>query len=313
MGMIFTVTLNPSLDKYFVVDHVRADAVNRGTIKEVNAGGKGINVSRFLKALGVDSVILTFVGGDVGQTIIKALVASGFSVKDFGSEGNTRENITLFSEENGEIYKLNEFGPTISADELEKFLSTVAELADAGDIWVLSGSLPPGVNDDVYVRMIEILHEKKAQVLIDTSRSALRSAVNVQPDYVHMNADEVTEFCGKEIADRDSLVQAVEDLMEQYSFEGLLCSLGEDGALLAFGQEIYHIAAPNVRVVSTTGAGDAMVSAFLFALEKGCSVEEMGRWAVTAGTTKVTIPGTDVFKMEDVQANLSKTKVNKIK
>jgi 1-phosphofructokinase family hexose kinase len=311
--MIFTVTLNPSLDKYFVVDHVRSDAVNRGTIREVNAGGKGINVSRFLKVLGVDSVILTFIGGYVGQTIKKDLVASGFSVLDFESEGNTRENITLFSEENSEIYKLNEFGPTISADEMEKFLSTIAEMADAGDIWVLSGSLPPGVSDDVYVRMIEILHAKKAQVLIDTSRSALRSAVSVQPDYIHMNADEVAEFCGMEIADRNSLVLAVKALMKRYSFKGLLCSLGEDGALLAFGKEIYHIAAPNVRVVSTTGAGDAMVSAFLFALKQGCSVEEMGRWAVAAGTTKVTIPGTDVFRMEDVQANLRKTKVNKIR
>ena len=99
--MIYTVTLNPSLDKYFVVDHLRADTINRGSVSEVVAGGKGINVSRFLRIFGLDSVILAFLGGYAGQAIAAELGSFGFPVVEFRSEGATRENITLFNEEDG--------------------------------------------------------------------------------------------------------------------------------------------------------------------------------------------------------------------
>ncbi|MBN1263909.1 MAG: 1-phosphofructokinase family hexose kinase [Anaerolineales bacterium] len=311
--MIYTVTMNPSLDKYFVVDHLRSEMINRGSVSEVIAGGKGINVSRYLKIFGINSVVLTFTGGYAGQSIVAALRSSGFSVEDFRADGSTRENITLFNTENSKIYKLNEYGPTISSDEIEKLYSRVQTLACEGDIWVLAGSLPPGIKDNFYSELIEALHRKKALVMVDTSGMALKEAVNARPEYIHANLDEVAEIHGRKLLDRKSLVDAVQELIRRFSIKALLCSLGEDGALLACESEIYSIAAPGVQVVSTTGAGDAMVSAFLFALQKGYSMEEIGKWAVAAGSIKVTVPGTGVFRKKDVQAIMGKITITRIK
>jgi len=299
--VIYTVTLNPSLDKYFVVDHLRSDTINRGAVREVVAGGKGINVSRFLKVFEIDSVILTFLGGYAGQAIADEIRSAGFSVVDFRSEGDTRENITLFNEENGEIYKLNEYGPTISTQELEKFLLKVGSLAGEEDVWVLAGSLPPGMNEGLYAELIEILQRKGSRVLIDTSGEALKEAAAASPDYIHLNAEELSEISGKAFSDHEAVAAAVHELMHKYFFKGLLCSLGEDGAMLAAEEKIYYIAAPDVRVVSTAGAGDAMVSAFLFASAEGYGWEETGKWAVAAGSIKVTVPGTGLFRKKEVQ------------
>lgn len=178
--MIYTVTLNPSLDKTLFFPRLVLGELNRARRVRLDVGGKGFNVSRALLALGVPSVAMGFVAGVTGQYLRQGLVGLGIEadlVEVKGTctsgAGETRANLTVVDESTGQITKLNEAGPSVTNSDIERLLDRIRGRAQPGDLWVLSGHTPPGAPDDIYARIIRLVQQSGGRALLDGSGPSL--------------------------------------------------------------------------------------------------------------------------------------------
>ena len=160
--MIVTVTLNPTLDKTLSVPALWPGEVHRARFLRQDIGGKGINVSRALAALGVTSIPIGFLGGATGRAMRDGLTAAGYDARFVEVPGETRQNLTLLDESTGVYTKINEPGPTIGPEHLAALSALVAELAAPGDLWALCGSLPPGAPADFYANLVTAIQARGA-------------------------------------------------------------------------------------------------------------------------------------------------------
>ena len=174
--MIYTVTLNPAVDRELLVDKITFDTVLRASKWRVDCGGKGFNVARMLQSLGTSSVALGFAAGKTGELLNDELKSLGIETGFVWVDGETRTNVSIVSADRSHYVKVNEPGPTISGDDLVKLMQKVQELARPGDGWVLAGSLPPGVPPSIYSDMTTILQSAGVRVFLDASGEALRLA-----------------------------------------------------------------------------------------------------------------------------------------
>ncbi|MGB5061040.1 MAG: PfkB family carbohydrate kinase, partial [Candidatus Promineifilaceae bacterium] len=171
--MIYTVTLNPAVDKELVVPELAFDSVLRAGKTRVDFGGKGFNVSRMLQALGSESTAIGFAGGKSGDLLREGLESLGIGIDFVPVSGETRTNVSVVTEPASHYLKVNEPGPTISASELDELRRKVRALSREGDWWVLAGSLPPGVPTAVYAHLIADIQAAGGRVILDTSGEAL--------------------------------------------------------------------------------------------------------------------------------------------
>ena len=254
--MIYTVTCNPALDCAVQLNGLTVGALNRTAGATLIAGGKGVNVSRVLGALGERNKALGFVAGGNGVMLESALQQMGVHT-DFIRlpEGQTRINVKLYGEQETE---LNAPGPVVSHQQTEGLLKDLSRLQE-GDLLCLCGSLPPGMGADSYARMQKAAEGVRA--IVDTTGEALLCALAEKPWLVKPNRDELAALVGKELPTIEDVVEAAEWLREQGA-ENVLVSLGKDGALLcAEGKRLYQ-PAPDGKVIGTVGAGDSLVAGF---------------------------------------------------
>ena len=254
--MIYTVTCNPALDCAVQLNGLTVGALNRTTGATLIAGGKGVNVSRVLGALGERNKALGFVAGGNGVMLESALQQMGVHT-DFIRlpEGQTRINVKLYGEQETE---LNAPGPVVSHQQTEGLLKDLSRLQE-GDLRCLCGSLPPGMGADSYARMQKAAEGVRA--IVDTTGEALLCALAEKPWLVKPNRDELAALVGKDLPALDDVIEAAQWLREQGA-ENVLVSLGKDGALLcAEGKRLYQ-PAPDGKVIGTVGAGDSLVAGF---------------------------------------------------
>lgn len=259
--MIYTLTLNPAVD-YFVGlgGDLEPGALNRTASESVQFGGKGINVSRVLTALGVENVAMGFLAGFTGEALAKALEASGLRT-DFlwVPEGMTRINVKVRGSRETEI---NGRGPVVTHEDMERLYARLEKLR-AGDMLVLSGSLAAGMEKDSYGRILKRLEGRGILAVVDAAGDSLRAALPHHPFLVKPNHLELGAFFGRELKTVEEIERCARE-MRRMSPENVLVSMGADGALLVDGTGKSHrIAAPEGQVVSTVGAGDSMVAGFL--------------------------------------------------
>ena len=155
--MIVTLTPNPVLDRTLTVPHIEFDGMLRATSTRLDWGGKGFNVSRALKALGTDSIAMAFAGGGTGQMLEQGLHSLGIATDFVASAGETRTNVIIVDQATGRHIKVNEAGPSISPQEHDELLRRIDQRVQPGDLWVLAGSLPPGLPVNFYAEMIDLL------------------------------------------------------------------------------------------------------------------------------------------------------------
>ena len=167
--MICTVTLNPAVDRELTVDTIVFDTVLRASEWQVDCGGKGFNVARMLKSLGTPSIALGFAAGKSGEMLQGILEGLGIETDFVWVAGETRTNVSIVSADNENYVKVNEPGPTISESDLTTLADKIRDRVQAGDWWVLAGSLPPGVPADYYSELIDIIQSAGARVFLDTS------------------------------------------------------------------------------------------------------------------------------------------------
>jgi 1-phosphofructokinase family hexose kinase len=298
--MIITVTPNPVLDHTLTVPEIAFDAVTRATTSRVDWGGKGFNVSRVLLAFGVKSLALGFVGGATGQRLTAGLAALGLPTDFVTIAGETRTNVIVAEADSARYVKVNEAGPTVQPEEVARFLDKVRRRATGGDTWALCGSLPPGVPDDFYAQLIEILQPRGVRVLLDTSGAALRLGCEAHPFLVKPNAEEAAAFAGHPVATRDDTLRAARAFLER-GVPQVALSLGGEGLLLATRKSAVFAAPPDVTVKNVTGAGDALLAGLAYALECNLPLAEQARWGVAAGTASAMHEGVGIVTRASVE------------
>lgn len=284
--MIVTLTLNPSLDRAVEVERLEAGTVIRATRATLDPGGKGVNVSRALLAATVPSRAVLPVGGPEGDQLVRLLRTEGVDVVAVRIPGGTRSNITL-AEPDGTITKINEPGPSLSADELDAITDAVLAATEAADWVAACGSLPPGVADDYYARLCRRLVSAGIRVAVDTSGPALLAAVAAGPTVIKPNREELAEAVDAPLRSVGEAVEAAQVLRSKGAHD-VLVSLGSDGALLVSERGVVsgdaHVAEPR----STVGAGDALLAGYLAAGADGpAALAEGLAWAAAA----VALPG----------------------
>lgn len=279
--MIYTVTLNPSLDYIIDVDNMELGMTNRTSYEQMEAGGKGINVSYVLRNLEIESKALGFLAGFTGEEIRRRLVQDGICA-DFEMlpSGMSRINVKVRNIDGTEI---NGMGPDITTEALAMFMNKL-EALHAGDILVLAGSIPKSLPDTIYQEIMGLLDGKGVRVIVDASKDLLRNVLAFKPFLIKPNHHELGDLFGVKIASREEAVPYARELQEMGAVN-VMVSLGGQGAVLIDEQGMVHESeAPTGNVVNTVGAGDSMVAGFLAGWLERCDYEYAFRMGLAAGS-----------------------------
>lgn len=303
--MIYTCTLNPSVDYVVEAQQIELGQLNRATKTAYFPGGKGINVSRVLKRLHVHNVALGFIGGFTGQFIADELKREHILTDFIAVPGQTRLNIKLKGEKETEI---NGEGPVISDEHKEALIDKIKQLKK-GDILVLAGSLPPSVDDTFYVTMIEEAKKRRVSVVVDTSGKALKRAVAYEPFLLKPNQIELGELFGAHIHSHHQIIEYGKKLIDN-GVQHVIVSLAGDGAILFHKDVILVAQAPKGIVKNSVGAGDSMVAGFLGAYVNEASLEEAFRYSVAAGSA--TAFSEDLCTEEEVHRLLGEVNITRM-
>ncbi|RME10380.1 MAG: 1-phosphofructokinase [Ardenticatenia bacterium] len=309
--MIYTLTLNPAVDRELQVADIQFNSVLRATAWRVDAGGKGFNVSRMLQVLGERSVAVAFLAGHAGTYLSESLQSMGIDVEAVWVPGETRTNVSIVQAGDGRYIKVNEPGPTISPEAQAAMLEKIRSLAQAGDWWVLSGSLPPGVPADFYATILTMLKEAGAYSVLDTSGAPLRLAYQAAPFLIKPNREEAAELFGVPVETRDDLLEVARRFLASHVRYAAI-SLGEDGALLATPEGTWWGQAPEIEARNPIGAGDAMIAGMVWALGQQWPPEDVLRAGMACGAATASQAGTGMGTLDQVQALMSHVKVARI-
>ncbi|WP_273131096.1 1-phosphofructokinase [Metabacillus sp. HB246100] len=277
--MIYTVTLNPSVDYIVKLEAFKLGELNRTTSDSKFPGGKGINVSRVLKRLGVESNALGFIGGFTGKYVEEFLKEEKIETSFIQVAGDTRINIKL---KTGDETEINGIGPSISSEVLEQFLEKFKKM-NQDDIVVLAGSIPGTLPPTIYNKIMDVCHEKGIKVVADVSGDALKEVVNGNPFLIKPNHHELGELFHTKIHSVNEALLYGKKLVEK-GVKHVIVSMAEKGALLVTENASYIANVPKGEVLNSVGAGDSVVGGFLSAISKGSSLEEAFKMGVASGS-----------------------------
>lgn len=277
--MIYTVTLNPSIDYIVEVDDLKLGDLNRMKRDLKLPGGKGINVSRVLNQLGADSTAIGFLGGFTGRFIDDTLREESIKTDFVIIEDDTRINIKL---KHGDETEINGLGPAIRQQEADALVQKLAGL-QKNDIVVLSGSIPPSLGGDFYDRLISVCQQTGAEFVIDTTGEALMKALVHKPLLIKPNHHELAELFGVTIHTKEEIVTYGRKLLEAGA-KNVLISMAGEGALFITADEVYHANVPAGTVKNSVGAGDSMIAGFVGTLALHGDPIEAFRAGVASGS-----------------------------
>jgi len=296
--MIYTVTMNPALDRTVWVRSIEADQANR-IVKEIRyAGGKGIDVSKVLTNLGTANIALGLVGGFSGEELNGRLLNEGIECEFTKISGETRTNIIIHDMENDRQLIFNAEGPEVHPYELMQLVHKIEHLTDATFL-IISGSLPPGVHPEIYRALVKKARSNNIRVVLDADGAALSTGIQGLPNIIKPNIHELGRYLGRTVSGPEEALQGARTIRQQ-GIEIVLVSLGAQGMLLV-GEEELLATPPKIAVRSTIGAGDSAVAGFVYGLNQGRSQREALRFAVAAGTATVMQVETALCQKTDFQ------------
>jgi len=265
--VIVTVTLNAAIDRTLDVPNFQRGQRHRATGALTLAGGKGINVARALKALGVPVVATGLAGGRTGTTIVEELTAEAI-LNDFVRIGDESRTSTAVVDRIGGTYsEINEWGPHVERAELDVLLDKLRYLLSGAELCVFAGSLPRGVEPDFYAEAIREVHRRGVRAVLDTEGEALRLGVDAEPFLVSPNQREAEALAGQELEDEHDFLMALDAVAELGARNVLISNDEGCYALIRAERQArrLHALAPPVDAVSAVGAGDVLLAAFLAA------------------------------------------------
>jgi 1-phosphofructokinase family hexose kinase len=283
--MIVTVTLNAAIDRTLTVPNFQRGQRHRASAGVTLAGGKGINVARALKALGVPVVATGLVGGTTGSRIVEGLTAEAILNDFVHIEGESRTSTAVVDPTGGTYTEINEWGPSVRPEELETLREKLRYLTQDAEFVVFAGSLPRDVDTDFYADATRELAKRHVPTVLDSEGEPLRRGVEAEPFLVSPNQTEAEGLVGQEFHDEEDFLLALDSIAERGARNVLITTEYGALALLREEREAHHLRAlaPRIDPVSTVGSGDVLLAAFLAARHAGRSNVESLRAAVAAG------------------------------
>ena len=300
MPRIVTLTLNPSVDKSTTANHIIPDQKLRCEKPKFEPGGGGINVSRALRRLHTDSVAVFPVGGPSGLLLRQLLSQEEIEQRPIEVEGWTRENFIVVDASTGQQYRFGMPGAALRPEEQQQVINALLELKERPDFLVISGSLPPGVEPELLVKIARAAREMGVKVVVDTSGPALLALLEAGVYLAKPNVGELSKMAGVEELDSEAIAAAAHQLVIDGKCEIVVVSMGPQGACVVSAEGADYVPAPSVKKRSTVGAGDSMVAGLVYALAEGRTLRETARLGVACGTAATMNPGTELFKKADV-------------
>jgi 1-phosphofructokinase family hexose kinase len=275
---IATVTLNPAIDQTVGIPNFRADAVNRVSWRQDDAGGKGMNVASFLADVGHRVSATGFLGRENARLFDSLFAQKGIADHCVRIPGETRVNIKIVDDAQGQVTDINYPGQEPGEGDVRLLHDAVTALAQECDWFVFSGSVPGGLSSNIYDKLIGSLKAQGKTVVLDTSGDALRLGLPAKPDLIKPNQAELEEVIGRSLLSKDDIVAAARELIES-GIPNVVVSMGADGALFVNTDSAVHAVPPRVEVKSTVGAGDAMVAGTVSGLVSGKALKDCGAMA----------------------------------
>ena len=303
--MIYTVTLNPSIDFIVRLDHLELGSVNRMTSDDKFAGGKGINVSRILQRLDVDNTATGFIGGFTGRFVENGLIAEGIKTNFVQVSEDTRINVKIKA---GEETEINGAGPKISDEKLEELKAILAGLSSE-DTVVFAGSAPSSLGNQVYNTLIPIAKKAGAEVVCDFEGQTLLDSLNYQPLLVKPNNHELADIFGVDLNGLEDIEKYAREILAKGA-KNVIISMAGDGALLVTPEAAYFAKPIKGTVKNSVGAGDAMVAGFTGEYVKSGDPIEALKWGVACGTA--TTFSNDLATAEFIKETYQEVEVEKL-
>ncbi len=312
--MIITITLNPAIDKTVEIPNFEIGAVNRVYTMRVDAGGKGINVSKVIKSLKGESKAVGIIGGTGGTFIKEFLDRSEIENNFHIIDGETRTNLKIIDSSKKTNTDINEQGPLITFEDIEAVRRIALADLKAGDVVVMSGSVPANVDKSIYGSWIREAKKAGAKTILDADGDLLKHGVEAGPFLVKPNIHELKRLVGIELLEISDVEKYGSRLIEKYGIEIVVVSLGSQGAVFINGE--CSILAHNleVEVKSTVGAGDSMVAALAYSIDKGYSLEKAVVLAMATSNANVMTSGSQAADYEtiaELQKNIKFEYINK--
>lgn len=277
--MIYTVTFNPSIDYVMFVEDFKIDGLNRAQDTNKFAGGKGINVSRVLKTLGVDSTALGFAGGFPGDFIAQTLKDSDIHTDFVQVDEDTRINVKL---KTGQETEVNAQGPNVTDAQFQSLLNQIKETTD-NDTVIVAGSVPKSIPSDAYAQIAKITKQTGAQLVVDAEKDLVESVLEYQPLFIKPNKDELEVMFNTSVKSDEDVIKYAKQILDKGA-QSVIVSLGGDGAIYVDRQQSIKAVNPKGKVINTVGSGDSTVAGMVAGLATGLSVQDAFKQAVASGT-----------------------------
>lgn len=281
--MIYTLTLNPAIDLFIETAHMKPNTVNRTNNSDVQANGKGINVSFILKRLGIDNTALGIGGGFTNQYIRDTLTQNQIPNQFITIDGLTRINVFTRVLDQQQEYKLVNKGPYVSQQAQIKLLKLLDKL-QSGDWLCISGSFAQGIEPEILTQIAQKMQQKKVRLVLDTSYSAVLNTLRYQPYLIKPNEAELARWLKLSAhPTRTQLIHAAQKLIQQGA-QNVLLSLGAQGACLITPDQVYYGNAPKIKVLNTAGSGDTMLGTFIGGKIQHLTDQDNLRRSIAAGS-----------------------------
>ncbi len=280
--MILTVTLNPVLDRVVEIPDFRVGKVNRVEKERIRvAGGKGINVSRVAKILGEPTLATGWLGGRTAGFIKERLKKEGIASDFVSIAGESRLNLTILDPVIPSQTHLVEKGPRIFPSEIKKLEEKVGDLVRKARVVVFSGSVPPGVSENIYNSLIRLVYREKEGIIsiLDTRGEPLKQGLQGRPFMLKPNKEEMESLIGRSLESEADLIRQVRALLNKY-VQLVVVSRGKDKVMVMEKESLLMVSPPEINSLNTIGAGDALVGGFAVGLSRGLSLKEMSALAV---------------------------------
>ncbi len=312
--MILTVTLNAAIDRTVAVPNFRLGQRHRAIESRTLVGGKGVNVARALKLLGRPVIATGLAGGTVGNRVLERLAEESILADFTRIEGDSRTNLAVVDPTSGQQTEINERGPQVSADEIERFVEKLLYLAPGASICALAGSIPPGLEPDVYARLIAELRNAGVLTVLDAEGEPMRAGLRAEPAVVVPNVLEAEAAVGHEFNDADDFLLGLNGLLEMGAGEAIITR--ENGCVAIVGNGVdrrrYEVEIEPLEPVSTVGSGDAFLAGYLAARYDGSSARECLAYGVACGAESTQHFGAGALDPGEVRRMLSRVEVREL-
>ena len=312
--MILTVTLNAAIDRTVAVPNFRLGQRHRAVEARTVAGGKGVNVARALKLLGRPVIATGLAGGATGSRILERLAEEAI-LNDFTRiEGESRTNLAVIDPTSGEQTEINERGPEVSPEEIDRFVEKLLYLAQGTSICVLAGSIPPGIDPGVYGRLVSELRALGVIAVLDTDGDPMRAGLRAEPAVVAPNVGEAEEAVGHEFNDADDFALGLTGLLEMGAGEAIITTGSGCVAIVGEGsdRQRYEARIEQLEPVAAVGSGDAFLAGYVAARYEGRSPRECLAHGVACGAQSTQHFGAGSLDRQEVERLLPRVEVREL-